>query len=51
MNRLSNWVRISDVMSVQTNRVFAVSEFVLRPSSDATSSLILHIGIGLIPDS
>ncbi|CAN9383947.1 unnamed protein product [Alternaria alternata] len=43
-------VRISDVMGVQSNGVFAVSEFVLRPSSDATSSLIFHVGIGRILD-
>lgn len=43
-------VRISDVMGVQSNGVFAVSEFVLRPSSDAASSLIFHVGIGRILD-
>lgn len=43
-------VRISDVMGVQSNGVFAVSEFVLRPSSDAKSSLIFHVGIGRILD-
>jgi hypothetical protein len=43
-------VRISDVMGVQSNGVFAISEFVLRPSSDAASSLILHVGIGRILD-
>jgi hypothetical protein len=43
-------VRISDIMGVQSNGVFAVSEFVLRPSSDAASSLIFHVGIGRILD-
>jgi hypothetical protein len=43
-------VRVSDIMGVQSNGVFAVSEFVLRPSSDAASSLIFHVGIGRILD-
>lgn len=43
-------VRISDIMGIQANGIFAVSEFVLRPSSDGSTSLLFHVGVGRILD-
>jgi hypothetical protein len=43
-------VRITDVVGAQANGIFAISEFVLRPSINANSSLLFHIGIGRILD-
>lgn len=41
---------ISNVMGVQANGVFAVSEFILRPSTNVASSLTFHVGVGRILD-
>lgn len=41
-------MRVSDIFGVQANGVFAVSDFVVRPSTNADSSLKFHIGIGRI---
>ena len=43
-------VRISDVVGAQANGIFAISQFILRPCTDATSSLVFHIGTGRILD-
>jgi hypothetical protein len=43
-------VRISDVFGAQANGVFALSEFILRPSTNAARSLIFHVGSGRILD-
>jgi hypothetical protein len=46
----SSRVRVSDVVGAQANGVFAISEFIARPSSNAASCLKFHIGIGRILD-
>lgn len=43
-------LRVSDVLGAQANGVFAISEFVVRPSTDAASCLRFHVGIGRILD-
>lgn len=47
---MASQVRITDVVGAQANGIFAISEFVLRPSINANSSLLFHIGIGRILD-
>jgi hypothetical protein len=42
--------RISDIVGAQVNGVFVVSEFILRPSTSAASSLLFHVGVGRILD-
>ncbi|GIK07138.1 hypothetical protein Aspvir_002793 [Aspergillus viridinutans] len=41
-------VRVSDIFGCQANGVFAISEFIVRPSTDASSSLKFHVGTGRI---
>ncbi|KAH8703884.1 hypothetical protein BGW36DRAFT_444432 [Talaromyces proteolyticus] len=41
-------LRVSDIFGVQANGVFAVSDFVVRPSTNADSALKFHVGIGRI---
>ncbi|KAL5001767.1 hypothetical protein BDV10DRAFT_181930 [Aspergillus recurvatus] len=41
-------VRVSDIFGAQANGVFAISEFIVRPSTDANSSLRFHVGTGRI---
>ena len=41
-------VRISDIFGAQANGVFAVSDFVVRPSTFAENSLLFHVGTGRI---
>ncbi|KAL4769845.1 hypothetical protein BDW60DRAFT_209725 [Aspergillus nidulans var. acristatus] len=41
-------VRVSDIFGAQANGVFAISDFVVRPSTDANRSLRFHVGTGRI---
>lgn len=41
-------VRITDIFGAQANGVFAISDFVIRPSTNANNSLKFHVGIGRI---
>ena len=41
-------VRVSDIFGAQANGVFAVSDFVVQPSTCADSSLAFHVGTGRI---
>ncbi|KAL4868841.1 hypothetical protein BDV12DRAFT_196821 [Aspergillus spectabilis] len=41
-------VRVSDIFGAQANGVFAISDFIVRPSTDANSSLRFHVGTGRI---
>jgi hypothetical protein len=41
-------VRVSDIFGAQANGVFAVSDFVVRPSTNANNALKFHVGTGRI---
>ena len=41
-------VRVSDIFGAQANGIFAVSDFVVRPSANANNALKFHIGTGRI---
>jgi hypothetical protein len=41
-------VRVSDIFGAQVNGIFAVSDFVVRPSTNANNALKFHVGTGRI---
>ncbi|KAL4899310.1 hypothetical protein BDW74DRAFT_183843 [Aspergillus multicolor] len=41
-------VRVSDIFGAQANGVFAISEFIVRPSTHANAALRFHVGTGRI---
>jgi hypothetical protein len=41
-------VRVSDIFGAQANGVFAVSDFIVRPSTNANNALKFHVGTGRI---
>ena len=41
-------VRVSDIFGAQANGIFAVSDFVVRPSTNANNALKFHVGTGRI---
>jgi len=41
-------VRVSDIFGAQAHGVFAVSDFVVRPSTNANNALKFHVGTGRI---